>query len=87
MRKLLAAVVLLLAAMIARGNDDHLFPLPAELEPDVNFWLSIFTKYTTSEGVLHDNRRLDVVYERVAIPENGGRRARQRLRGTCARDC
>ena len=75
---MLAAVVLLVAATTARGNDDQLFPIPAELEPDVNFWLSIFTEYTTREGVLHDNRRLGVVYESVAIPENASRRTRQR---------
>jgi len=66
-------------ATIARGNDEQLFPKPAELEPDVNFWLSIFTEYTTREGVLHDSRHLGVVYEKVPLPENAGRRTRQRL--------
>jgi len=79
LRKFFTAALLLLVASVAAGNDDGLFPRPAELEPDVNFWLSIFTEYTTREGVLHDNRKLAVVYEKVALPENVSRRQRQRI--------
>jgi membrane-bound lytic murein transglycosylase D len=79
LRKFITALILLLAVTMAEGNDEELFPRPAELEPDVNFWLSIFTEYTTREGVLHDNRKLGVVYERVPLPENASRRERQRV--------
>jgi membrane-bound lytic murein transglycosylase D len=68
-----------LAATFAHGDDDSLFPQPAELDRDVNFWLSIFTNYTTREGVLHDSRNLAVVYEKLPLPENVSRRQRQRL--------
>ena len=78
LRKGIPVLLLLLVTATASGNDDHLFPLPAELEPDVNFWLSIFSEYGTSEGVLHDNRKLGVIYERVPLPENASRRQRQR---------
>ena len=57
------------------------FPLPAELQPDVDFWVSIFTRYTTREGVLHDSRNLGVVYERVDVPANASRRERNRIVG------
>jgi membrane-bound lytic murein transglycosylase D len=79
LRKLITAAILLLAATVADANDDHLFPQPAELDRDVNFWLSIFTTYTTREGVLHDSRNLAVVYEKVPLPENASRRQRQRV--------
>ena len=79
MRRIITAVVLLLAASFAHGDDDSLFPQPAELDRDVNFWLSIFTNYTTREGVLHDSRNLAVVYEKLPLPENVSRRQRQRL--------
>ena len=78
LRKPLPVLLFLLVSATASGNDDHLFPQPAELEPDVNFWLSIFTEYGTGEGVLHDNRNLGVIYERVDLPENANRRQRQR---------
>jgi membrane-bound lytic murein transglycosylase D len=57
---------------------DETFPLPAELQPDVDFWVDVFTLYSNDEGVLHDNRHLGVVYERLAIPEKTSRRERQR---------
>jgi len=78
LRKFLTAALLLVVATIAHG-DDLLFPQPAELDRDVGFWLSIFTEYTTREGVLHDSRNLAVVYEKVPLPENASRRQRQRV--------
>ena len=57
---------------------DETFPQPAELQPDVDFWVDVFTQYGNDEGVLHDNRNLAVVYDRLAIPENLSRRDRQR---------
>ncbi|MBT8092096.1 MAG: LysM peptidoglycan-binding domain-containing protein [Gammaproteobacteria bacterium] len=54
------------------------FPFPAELRPDVDFWVSVFTDYSIDEGVLHDNRNLGVVYERLAMPAELSRRERQR---------
>ncbi|MEO1244671.1 MAG: LysM peptidoglycan-binding domain-containing protein [Pseudomonadota bacterium] len=53
-------------------------PLPAELEPDVAFWEAIFTRYDSREGVLHDNRNLAVIYERLDMPASLSRRERQR---------
>ncbi len=54
------------------------FPQPAELQPDVDFWVSIFTTYSTDEGVLHDNRNLAVVYDRLGMPAKLSRRERNR---------
>jgi len=55
-----------------------LFPQPPELQRDVDFWISIFTDYSTDEGVLHDNRNLAVVYARLDMPEKTSRRERNR---------
>ena len=60
------------------ASADETFPQPPELNPDVDFWISIFTRYSTDEGVLHDNRNLAVVYERVDMPPTLSRRERQR---------
>ena len=57
---------------------EETFPLPAELQPDVDFWVSIFTRYGTDEGVLHDNRNLAVVYERIDMPSGISRQERNR---------
>ncbi len=83
LRKTVTAAFLLIAlaagGVAAQEGRENPFPLPAELEPDVNFWLSIFTQYSTREGVLHDNRFLGVVYEKVPLPEKVSRRERQRI--------
>jgi len=69
----------LAAANLSVAGNEVLFPTPKALERDVNFWVSIFTEYSTSEGVLHDNRNLAVVYEKIVLPENASRRTRNRL--------
>ena len=63
---------------------DDLFPQPPELKPDVDFWISIFTEYSSSEGVLHDNRDLGVVYERLQMPSKLSRRVRLILNFACS---
>ncbi|NIA27267.1 MAG: transglycosylase SLT domain-containing protein, partial [Desulfobulbaceae bacterium] len=72
----LSLLLILLVFVAARA--DETFPQPAELQPDVDFWVNIFTHYTTDQGVLHDNRNLAVVYERVDLPAKMNRRERQR---------
>jgi len=72
--------ILLLVFLTSCGLSvaDETFPQPPELTPDVDFWIDVFTEYGNDEGVLHDNRDLSIVYDRVAMPENLGRRERQR---------
>ncbi|HLB83922.1 MAG TPA: transglycosylase SLT domain-containing protein, partial [Steroidobacteraceae bacterium] len=51
---------------------------PAEIEPDVRFWVRVYTEVTTNGGLVHDDRKLDVVYEVLNFPENLAREDRQR---------
>ena len=39
------------------------FAHPPELEPDVRFWIRVYTEVTTDQGLLHDDRNLTLVYE------------------------
>jgi membrane-bound lytic murein transglycosylase D len=72
-------VLLLFMGLAAQSvHAEETFPLPAELQPDVDFWVSIFTHYGTDEGVLHDNRNLAVVYERIDMPSGISRQERNR---------
>jgi membrane-bound lytic murein transglycosylase D len=57
---------------------DESFPQPPELQPDVDFWVAVFTDYSVDEGVLHDSRNLGVVYDRLAMPADLSRRERNR---------
>ena len=67
---------ILLLLVSAPALTEETFPQPPELQPDVDFWVDIFTRYTTSQGVLHDNRKMGVVYERIDFPAGLDRRAR-----------
>lgn len=72
------ALLLLIFIIFSPRLDAETFPQPAELQPDVDFWLAVFTDYGTDEGVLHDNRHLGVVYDRLNMPASLSRRERQR---------
>ena len=71
-------LALLLALVTTPAHTEETFPFPEELQPDVDFWVSVFTRYDSDEGVLHDNRDLGVVYERVDMPAKISRRERNR---------
>ncbi len=78
MRSVRLTLLGLVLVVTAANASQELFPKPEELVPDVDFWLAVFTDYSVDEGVLHDNRNLGVVYERLAMPAELSRRERQR---------
>lgn len=53
----------------ALGYDNISFNIPPGLEDRVNFWKEIYTKYTTSQGVIHDTKFLSIVYESIDFNE------------------
>ena len=67
------------AASFAGAADPALFPRPASLEPAVQFWTRVYTEIGTSRGFIHDNERLDSVYETIHIPSEASRRERNRV--------
>ncbi|MEQ1580828.1 MAG: LysM peptidoglycan-binding domain-containing protein [Steroidobacteraceae bacterium] len=46
------------------------FVRPAELEHDVAFWRRVYTEVSTDGGFIHDNERVDIVYEILGFPED-----------------
>jgi membrane-bound lytic murein transglycosylase D len=62
MNRLLLFCVLLSLSRFASAADT-LLPRPPELEPDVQFWIRVYTQVSTNEGLIHDQHRLSVVYE------------------------
>lgn len=47
------------------GYSSETFKTPPGMEPRVAFWVEIYTKYTTDQGVLHDSRYTNLIYETV----------------------
>ena len=62
MNRLLLFGILLLLSRFATAAET-LLPRPPELEPDVQFWIRVYTQVSTNEGLIHDQHRLSVVYE------------------------
>jgi len=69
---LLRSVVLLFAAVFtaAQALAESPFVRPKEFEPDIQFWVRIYTEVGTDGGLVHDDRYLGVVYEKVKFPAN-----------------
>ena len=49
-------------ARAAPGETDP-FAHPPALEPDIRFWIRVYTEVTTDQGLLHDDWNLGLVYE------------------------
>jgi membrane-bound lytic murein transglycosylase D len=72
-RRGFVALMLLLTASFAAAElsaNTQLFPRPASLEPAVQFWTRVYTEVDTRSGFIHDNLRMDVVYETVRFGGN-----------------
>jgi membrane-bound lytic murein transglycosylase D len=39
------------------------FTVPKGLETQVRFWVDVYSKYTTDQGVLHDSEYVDLIYD------------------------
>lgn len=74
----LAFFVLVFLTTAVLGDDKTLFPRPAELERDVQFWIRIYTGLDTNAGFIHDSQRLDVIYDVVRFDRFMSRSVRQR---------
>ncbi|MFZ4404431.1 MAG: lytic transglycosylase domain-containing protein [Pseudobdellovibrionaceae bacterium] len=51
------------------GTETSPFVTPKGLESNVQFWIDVYSKYSTSEGVIHDSENIDLVYEVVDFSE------------------
>ncbi|MEO0334873.1 MAG: lytic transglycosylase domain-containing protein, partial [Pseudomonadota bacterium] len=47
------------------GYGTGAFSVPTGMEPRVSFWLDIYTKYSTHQGLLHDSEYVHLVYEEI----------------------
>ncbi len=52
----------------ASPDADDLFPRPSSLEPQIAFWTKVYAKYTTTQAILHDSEKLDIIYTVVSLP-------------------
>ena len=43
------------------------FQHPPIIQPSVDFWLSIYTRYSLMEGIVHDSRHPEIIYDVIAL--------------------
>jgi membrane-bound lytic murein transglycosylase D len=69
----------------------ELFPRPLELQPDIDFWVRVYSEVDTNSGFIHDSGNIGVVYETLQLKDNYHadkkliRAARSRYRNTLQR--
>lgn len=49
----------------ALGYSATAFAVPKGLETNVKFWIDVYSKYTTDQGVLHDSEFIDLIYDEL----------------------
>lgn len=53
--------------LISNNAFSSVFIQPDALKPDITFWIKVYTEISNSQGFLHDNANLGVIYETVNI--------------------
>lgn len=74
----LCCLLLLSGIGAAAASADTTFPRPPGLEPNVQFWIRIYSEVDTHGGLIHDANDLRIVYETVAFSKGQSSRSRER---------
>lgn len=76
--RILNAAVLLTIVMVGAASlcprvdaADVPFPRPATLEPNVGFWVDVFTGYSYRDFIVHDRDNVWKIYEVLHLPGSG----------------
>ncbi len=82
LRRMLTCLVFLsvicsVAGIVGKCRASDPFPLYPCIQPNVTFWKKIYSEYSTSHGVIHDSRHLDIIYEVIPLKKEGSRSARK----------
>ena len=75
MKTCLACLLLMFPLLGASASPA--IPEPAALEPDIRFWMRVYSEISTNEGYIHDQRNLAIVYETLHFDPLQPPRARE----------
>src|SRR5215469_8098718 len=73
---LLAWLCALGAAPAVQASDGDM-PRPAALDPDVQFWIRVYTQIDTNAGFLHDQYNLGIVYDTLRFAPDASQSGRE----------
>lgn len=54
---------------VSAGEPAAPFPVYPSLKSNVAFWKQVYGTYSTSQGILHDRRNLDIIYEIIELKD------------------
>jgi membrane-bound lytic murein transglycosylase D len=74
--KVIRALVFVVAAAALTGGPvfaaaDYIFPRPASVEPNIKFWVDVFSGYGERDFVIHDRDHLWRIYQVMHVPGDG----------------
>ena len=58
-------------------TESDIFPLYPCIRPNVNFWLKVYTQYSSNQGIIHDKRQMGRIYGIIPLVDPyraGGRK-------------
>jgi membrane-bound lytic murein transglycosylase D len=58
-------------AAVRASAEPSLFPRPAALEPNVNFWVKAFTYWSERDFIVHDRDNVSLIYQKFHMPGDG----------------
>jgi len=64
-------VALMVVGLGYRADASELFPRPASLEPNVHFWVDVFTAYSYRDFIIHDRDKVWKIYQVFHMPGDG----------------
>lgn len=67
LEKTIRGVLLLGVSLSVSAGDEVFLPRPEALEPDIQFWVRVYTEITSGSGFIHDDRHLNIVYTTVKL--------------------
>jgi membrane-bound lytic murein transglycosylase D len=50
-------------------TESDTFPVYDSIRPNVSFWKQIYTRYSTTQGVIHDKRDLSIIYDVIELKD------------------
>lgn len=68
---LTVALLVALTHLSAWAGSEVAFPRPAEVEPNVQFWVKVFADYSYRDFIVHDRDDLSRIYQVMHLPGDG----------------
>jgi membrane-bound lytic murein transglycosylase D len=59
------------AGTLAPGTGSLVFPRPASIEPNIKFWVDVFSSYSMRDFVVHDKDDIWKIYQVLHVPGEG----------------